>query len=149
MKLQNMLSRLLTSVLFLVCLQLFAQKPPVYATKDGAVAGYDPVAYFLLSQPTKGSSELAYIWNDATWHFSSAEHLALFKSNPEKYAPKYGGYCSYAVANGYTAKIDPEAWKIVDEKLYLNYSKKIKVKWEEKQNKYIEKAEKNWPGVLD
>ena len=68
---------------------------------------------------------------------------------PEQYAPKYGGYCAYAVAQNSTAKIDPEAWKIVDGKLYLNYSKGIQKTWEGDQAAFIVAADKNWPGVLN
>jgi hypothetical protein len=75
--------------------------------------------------------------------------LAKFKADPEKYAPKYGGYCAWAVAQGYTAEIDPEAWKIVGGKLYLNYSKDVQKKWEQDIPGNIEKADQNWPGVLD
>jgi YHS domain-containing protein len=90
-----------------------------------AIEGVDPVAYFTQGKPVEGKSEFAHDWMDATWYFASAENRDLFAADPEKYAPEYGGYCAWAVANGYTAKIDPEAWTIVDDKLYLNYSKDV------------------------
>ena len=129
---------------------LLADDKPVNQTRAGlAVKGYDVVAYFSEGQAVKGSADFKHAWNDATWQFASAANRDLFKSDPEKYAPRFGGYCSWAVANGYTAAIDPKAWSIVDGKLYLNYSLKIRKKWEKDIPGFIAKAEKNWPGVLD
>jgi len=119
----------------------------VNKTADGkALSGYDPVAYFSAEKPTKGDAQYAYSWNGASWLFSSAENLEKFRSNPEAYAPQFGGYCAYAVSEGHTANGDPEAWKIVDGKLYLNYNKEIKQKWEENQTERIEKGVTNWEG---
>ncbi|HUU51752.1 MAG TPA: YHS domain-containing (seleno)protein [Candidatus Heimdallarchaeota archaeon] len=126
-----------------------ADKNPVNVDKKGiAIKGYDPVAYFTEGEPVKGSAEFQHEWNSAIWHFSSAEHRDMFKAEPEKYAPQYGGYCAYAVSQGKTANIDPDAWKIVDGKLYLNLNKRIHRKWEKDILGYIKKADKNWPGVL-
>ncbi len=127
----------------------YAQKSPVFSTKAGAIKGYDPVAYFKSGDPTQGSEEFSYDWMDATWHFSSEENLELFKENPEAFAPQFGGYCSYAVSQGYTYRVSPEAWKIVDGKLYLNYSQGIKKKWEANQSEFIKLANANWPKVLE
>ena len=113
-----------------------------------AIKGYDPVAYFNQSKPVEGSSDFEYEWKGAKWRFSSAENMALFKADPEKYAPKYGGYCAWAVSEGSLADIDPEVWKIVDGKLYLNYNQDIQKKWELDIPGHISKADKNWPGVL-
>lgn len=128
---------------------VLAQKPAVYSTKDGAIKGYDPVAYFKESKPVKGSEDLNYSWNGTNWYFSSQENLDAFKQEPEKYAPQYGGYCAYAVSQGYTAKIEPDAWKIVEGKLYLNYNQSIKKKWEADQAAYIKSANVNWPKVVE
>ncbi len=114
-----------------------------------AVSGYDPVAYFAQGKPVEGRSVLEYEWNDATWRFSSAENLAAFKASPEAYAPQYGGYCAWAVSQGYTAKSDPDAWRIVDGKLYLNYSKDIQKRWAQDIPGNIAKADANWPKVLE
>ncbi len=113
-----------------------------------AVKGYDVVAYFTEAKPVEGSRDHVYEWQDATWRFSNEEHLAEFKQSPEKYAPQYGGYCAYAVSKGSTAPIDPEAWKIVDGKLYLNYSKDIQAIWEKDIPGYVSKADQNWPKIL-
>ena len=88
-------------------------------------------------------------YQGATWHFASAENRDLFAASPEAYAPQYGGYCAYAVGNGYTASITPEAWAVVGGKLYLNYSKGVKRRWESKRAEYIRTGDANWPGVLD
>jgi len=114
-----------------------------------AIKGYDPVAYFTDSKPVEGSGDFTFEWMDAKWRFASAEHKDMFAKDPEKYAPQFGGYCSWAVSQGYTADIDPEAWKVVDGKLYLNYNKKVQAKWEEDVPGNITKAEANWPKLRD
>ncbi|MEN7548114.1 YHS domain-containing (seleno)protein [Rapidithrix thailandica] len=125
-----------------------AQKAEVFATKKGAIDGYDPVAYFKQHKAVKGNHTYSEQWNGATWYFSSKENLDAFTQDPEKYAPQFGGYCAYAVANGYTAKSEGDAWKIVEGKLYLNYNLKVKEQWQEKQTEYIKSARQNWPKVL-
>lgn len=127
-----------------------AEKAPVYTGlfSDIAVGGHDPVAYFTEGMPVKGKAKFSTEYKSATFRFATAENLALFEENPEKYAPQYGGYCAWAVAEGKTAKGDPEYWKIVDGKLYLNYNKKIQERWEQDQASYIVKADTNWPEVL-
>jgi YHS domain-containing protein len=122
---------------------------PVYRDFFGkAIKGYDPVAYFTQGKPVEGDADFAYEWNDAKWYFASKQHLEAFMSNPEKYAPQYGGYCAWAVSNGYTAKIDPNAWRIVDDKLYLNYNKSVQEKWQQDIAGNVAKADKNWPSLL-
>jgi hypothetical protein len=85
---------------------------------------------------------------DATWRFASAENRELFIKDPQKHAPQFGGYCAWAVGHGYTANIDPEAWRIVDGKLYLNYSKGVQKMWEQDRGRWIEAGHANWPGLL-
>lgn len=110
-----------------------------------ALKGYDPVAYFTQDRPLKGSAQYTYQWMGAQWWFATIEHRDLFSRDPSQYAPQFGGYCAYAVSKGYTAGIDPEAWKIVDGKLYLNYSKGVQSKWERNLQERIAAGEKNWP----
>jgi YHS domain-containing protein len=112
------------------------------------IKGYDPVAYFTESKPMKGSSDFTYEWNGAEWRFASATNRDLFKKEPVKYAPQFGGYCAWAVSRGYTAGIDPDAWKIVNGRLYLNYSAKVQTQWAENIPDNISKAEENWPKIL-
>ena len=94
-----------------------------------AVSGYDPVAYFRTNMPVKGSSEFKAEHQGAEFHFADAADLAAFKADPARYAPQYGGYCAWAVSQGGTASADPKVWRIVDGKLYLNYSKSVGQKW--------------------
>jgi hypothetical protein len=133
---------------FFFCLQgIFAQNEnntAIFSDKNGAIKGYDPVAYFTIGKPQKGLDSISFQWKDAVWHFSSVEHRDSFALVPEKYAPQYGGYCAYGWAQGYAVKIEPEAWSIVDGKLYLNYDLSIKQKWDKKRVKYILKANVNW-----
>ena len=118
---------------------------PVNNNSAIAIKGYDPVAYFKQSAAVKGSPQFTTQWMGATWQFSSAENRDQFATTPEKYAPQYGGYCAYAVSEGHTASIDPEAWKIVEGKLYLNYSKGVQKKWLADTTGRIQSGDKNWP----
>ena len=78
------------------------------------------------------------------WHFASEANREVFSKNPEKYAPQYGGWCAYGWSQGYPAKIDPQAWSIVADKLYLNYNLDVKKDWDKKQAQYINQANKNY-----
>ena len=113
--------------------------------KGYAVRGFDTVAYFVAQNAVQGDAKYEYTWNGAKWLFSSLENLEKFKSAPDAYAPQFGGYCSYAVSHGHTADGDPNAWKVVNGKLYLNYSPEVKQMWEKDQEKFIKDGEKNWP----
>ncbi|GMQ46556.1 YHS domain-containing (seleno)protein [Vibrio sp. 10N] len=122
---------------------------PVYSDFFGkAIRGYDPVAYFTEGKPVKGDRDYTYRWNKAKWYFSSQKHLDLFIENPNKYAPQYGGYCAWAVSKGYTAKIDPNAWYLHNDKLYLNYSRSVQSTWQQDIPGNIASAVKNWPTLL-
>jgi hypothetical protein len=121
---------------------------PINKESNGvAIKGYDPVAYFTDSKPVQGSAAFTHQWMNSTWRFASAEHRDEFARDPEKYAPQYGGYCAYGVSQGHTAPIDPEAWTIIEGKLYLNYSKGVKKTWAEAIPKHIDEANRNWPGL--
>jgi len=120
-------------------------KTKVYSTDNGAIDGYDAVAFFTDSAAVKGDKAFTTEWNGASWCFASAENLDAFKSNPEKYAPQYGGYCAYGTADGHLSPTQAETWTILDNKLYFNYNMKVKERWMQDQNGYIEKANKNWP----
>ncbi len=124
---------------------------PVYtsAFSNTAVQGYDPVAYFKVGAPVKGSSEFTTEYNGAEWNFASQENLDAFVADPEAYAPQYGGYCAWAVAQGQTAKGDAQQWHIEDGKLYLNINGSIKKKWLADRATLIPQADENWPGVIE
>jgi YHS domain-containing protein len=128
-----------------------AAKPEIFTgLKPGvAVAGYDPVAYFTENMPVRGDPSIVLNHGGALWFFASTANRDAFKANPDKYAPQYGGYCAWAVSQGYTAKGEPEVWKIVDGKLYLNFSKGVQKTWEKDIPGNIKSANANWPSVLN
>jgi hypothetical protein len=150
MKIKIIISIVTAISLSMAVSSLAEAKSEIYKSWRGiAIKGYDPVAYHTDGKPAEGSDQYELKWKDAKWRFASAEHRDLFRADPEKYAPRYGGYCAWAVAQGYTAGVDPEnAWTIVDGILYLNYDIKIKEKWEKDIPGNIKKADANWPGVL-
>jgi hypothetical protein len=114
-----------------------------------AVKGYDVVAYAVAGAAVEGVPQFQLRWNDATWQFASAANRDRFSRDPGRYAPQFGGYCAWAVSRGYTADIDPQAFRIVDGKLYLNYSKSVQRRWEQDVRGNIAKAVINWPAVLN
>jgi len=119
-----------------------------YGETGIAIRGYDTVAYFTDGKPRKGSDDFTTDWMGATWKFASQEHLDLFAAEPEKYAPQYGGYCAYGVAVDDLVRIEPDQWSIVDEKLYLNYDKKVQRNWEKDIGGYIKTANEKFEGLL-
>lgn len=140
-----------TAIFFSMAVPSLAEaKSEIYKNWQGvAIKGYDPVAYHKQGKPAKGANKYELNWKDAKWRFASAEHRDLFKADPETYAPRYGGYCAWAVSQGYTASVDPEnAWTIFEGKLYLNYNIDVKKKWQMDIPGNIKKADANWPGVL-
>lgn len=94
-----------------------------------AIQGYDPVAYFTLNAPTKGNSQFSADHLGATYWFSSQAHKQLFTGDPEKYAPQYGGYCAFGVSKEKKYPVEPDAFAVVDGKLYLNLNKKVQSRW--------------------
>jgi YHS domain-containing protein len=110
-----------------------------------AIHGYDPVAYFDAGEAEPGQSNLSYKWSGATWLFSVARNRQAFIDNPTKYAPQFGGFCAYAASYGQFADIDPEAWTIVNGKLYLNYSLRVREIWRPRAGEFIGDAEQLWP----
>jgi len=128
----------------------YADKDPVYTGRfsNTAVEGHDAVAYFTQGQPVKGSKQFSTQYQGAEFRFASAENLATFQADPAKYAPQYGGYCAWAVSQGYTAKGDADHWAIVDGKLYLNFNKQVQTTWNEDRAGFIDKADTEWPTVL-
>ncbi|HEY0653615.1 MAG TPA: YHS domain-containing (seleno)protein [Chryseosolibacter sp.] len=121
-----------------------AKSGEVFVTENGAIGGYDPVAYFNAGKPVLGHKRFSADWKNATWYFSSEENRNLFQSAPEKYSPQYGGYCAYGTAEGHKAPTQPDAWTIVNDKLYLNYNTEVRRYWMEDQTRLILKADSNW-----
>lgn len=114
-----------------------------------AVSGYDVVAYFTQGKPVEGDSQWQTEYQGADWYFASKQHLDLFKADPAKYAPQYGGYCAWAVSekNDF-APADPKQWAIVDGKLYLNYDAEVKEWWDNDRLGHITQADQNWPQLI-
>lgn len=110
---------------------------------SAAVGGYDSVSYFI-GKPTPGSDQFTTNHKGATFKFASAANLATFKANPERFAPQYGGHCAWAAASNYRFAGDPQVWKIVNGKLYLNYNKDVQGKWEKDIPGLIAKGDINW-----
>lgn len=112
--------------------------------EDLAIRGYDPVAYFTLGEPTPGDPAFETEWHGARWWFVSAEHEALFEADPDRYAPRYGGYCAAAMFLGRRGMADPEAWEIIDGRLYLAYSQQDIDEFTADAGHRIPVADDNW-----
>lgn len=125
-------------------------KPIVYTGLVAGVGagGYDVVQYFEQGKPVVGSSQFSAQHDGVIWRFSSAESRNRFAMDPSRYTPQYGGYCAWAVSEGYTAKGDPTAWSIVDGKLYLNYNASVHKTWQRNTTLHITRGNANWPSVL-
>jgi enamine deaminase RidA (YjgF/YER057c/UK114 family) len=117
-----------------------------------SISGYDPVAYFTDGRPVQGKAEFEYVWRKLRWRFASGEHRDMFIKDPKRYAPQYDGYCAMGTSNEAAAHkdtVDPEAWAIVDGKLYLVHNNYWLEKWREKAKEYIKKADKDWQAIAD
>jgi YHS domain-containing protein len=133
-----------------------AAQPPVNTLKNSvfgghtetAINGYDTVAYFTVGKPVPGRDNLVYEWMGAKWKFSSQANLDLFKANPEKYAPQYGGYCAYGVAQGALVKVEPDQFTVREGKLYLNYDADVQATWRKDPAGYIKDADARFPTLL-
>jgi YHS domain-containing protein len=112
-----------------------------------AIKGYDPVAYFTDGKAVKGEAGIAAQYLGATYYFASARNKTAFEKEPAKYEPQFGGFCGYAVSQGHTASVDPEAFLIQDGRLILQYSKKVLASWNENPNERLKSADANWPGI--
>jgi len=112
-----------------------------------AIQGYDPVTYFESNKAIEGKKEINSEFNGASYYFFSVDNKTLFLKNPEHYIPQFGGYCAYGMSEGYKAPIQPEAFTIVDSKLYLNYNLDVKEMWLKDQKNRIEKASKTWEKI--
>ena len=117
-----------------------------------SISGYDPVAYFTDGKPVPGKSEFEYSWHKLRWRFADNAHREMFSKEPDRYAPQYDGYCAMGAAAGESAHkdtVDPEAWAIVDGKLYLTHMRQAMEDWQQNPAKYIKPADENWAAVKD
>ena len=144
---------LLATAIRLFSLVVFIASPTVavagaYFEQAGvAIRGYDAVAYFTQGKPVKGSSAFAADYQGSTFHFSSAAHRDAFVADPAKYAPQYGGFCAFGTSRGYKAAIEPSAFTVVDDKLYLNYNRDVQQQWRRDIAGHVRTADRNWPEV--
>jgi YHS domain-containing protein len=116
--------------------------------KDGvALRGYDPVAYVVDGKPVRGSAQHTATYKGSTFRFASSAHRDAFVAEPARYAPQYAGFCAFGVAGGYKAATDPEAFTVVDGKLYLNYSLGVRRQWSADIPGFVAKADRNWSSV--
>jgi len=148
MKVSSLLKSTLVTSALLVSSLSFAANIEVNANNnDLAIKGYDSVSYFTESSPTKGSDKFTAAYNGAIYHFSNADNRDLFKATPEKYAPQYGGYCAMGVAMNQKFDVDPTAWHIADNKLYLNLNKDVQKKWLTDVPGFLETSQVNWTSI--
>ncbi|MES2148566.1 MAG: YHS domain-containing (seleno)protein [Pseudomonadota bacterium] len=147
MKIATSTAQLIASGGLLMCAFSAQAINPYFTNQDGALKGYDPVAYFAQQKALKGDPRFTHQWQGSEWRFASAENLQAFKADPEKYAPQFGGYCAYGVSQGYAPAVDPTAYTIVDGKLYLNYNATVSLKWNADREGYISLGRQNWPAL--
>ena len=114
-----------------------------------AMHGYDAVAYFTDGVPTKGDAKFAATVDGARYLFANEANLKKFQANPAAYTPQFGGFCSLGASYGEKVDADPNAWKIVDGKLYLNYNPKVAERWSGDIPGNIQRAETAWPKIKD
>ena len=114
-----------------------------------SIGGYDPVAYFTDGKPEQGKPELEYLWHDSRWRFASAGHRDLFVKDPEHYAPQFDGYCALGVAwkQPHKDTVDPNAWAIVNGKLYLTHTVRALDAWRQNEAANIKRGDEDWPVV--
>ncbi|MGL4281219.1 MAG: YHS domain-containing (seleno)protein [Albidovulum sp.] len=128
----------------------FAGEYDVNVTTTGlALRGYDPVSYFAEGGPVPGAFDITAEYEGATYRFASQEHADMFKADPAKYLPQFGGYCAFGAAMGKKFDGDPTVWKVVDGKLYLNLAKPVQAKWDADQAGLISQAAMKWDGIKD
>lgn len=149
MRLATMFAAVLATAALLPTI-LPAAEPPVFTDRAGlAIRGFDPVAYFEEGKAVPGLEEFSFRWRDAEWRFASEASRDAFAGSPERYAPQYGGFCAYAMSFGSRAPIDPEAWDIVEGRLFLNKSRGVRKDWLEDRDGNIERADGHWAHLAE
>ena len=152
------MARILRLLPLVLALSLVAAAPslahavaPINASffSNVAIEGTDPVAFFTEGRVVAGRSDITTTYRGAVWQFATAEHRDMFTQDPERFAPQYGGYCAYGMTVGQKVPIDPEAWSIVEGKLYLNTSLKVHELWSVDPASNIATADSKWPSVKD
>lgn len=129
----------------------FGKNTPLFGNPERtgvAIRGYDTVSYFTENKAQPGKDEFVTEWKGARWKFTSRANLELFKANPDKFAPQYGGYCAYGASKGYLVKVEPDQFAVLDGKLYLNYDADVQKKWSADPKGYIKAADENFVNLL-
>ena len=145
-----MIRRLFLTLLLLLPASLaVAQQKDFFATGGVAIHGYDPVAYFTKGKAVAGVPENSVKWGGAMWYFATDENRVAFEMNPRAYAPQYGGFCAYAMAEGQAAPTVPEAFTITGGKLYLNSSTGVRELWRKDIPGFVARADRAWPQLMD
>lgn len=139
----------LSAVVSAFSFSALADEVTTFVTDGAAIGGTDPVAYFTEGGPVAGSDAFTLTHDEVTWKFSSAENRDLFAADPEKYAPQYGGFCAYGLSKGFKVPVQPDLWKIVDGKLYLNNNPAVQERFEANTAELIDHADLNWDLVKD
>src|SRR5271165_4397562 len=117
-----------------------------------SISGYDPMAYFTDGKPVQGKAEIEYLWHKLRWRFADGAHRESFVKDPDRYTPQYDGYCAMGVSDGeagHKDTVDPEAWAIVDGKLYLTHVPQAMDAWRQNPAEFIKQADENWAAVKD
>ena len=137
-------------ILFVLAAGNLAAQSVSYFNSDGvAIKGYDPVAYFKQNAAVKGDKRYAYSWQGTEWYFANAENMNAFKAQPDKFAPQFGGFCAYGVSEDHKSPTEPEAFTIVNDKLYLNYNLKVREMWRKNTDERIKQGNTNWATLKD
>ena len=113
------------------------------------LAGHDAVAYFTEGKPVLGKATITAVHNDAIYRFSSQKNRDMFVSNPDKYAPAYGGFCAYGATFGKKFEINGKAFEIVDGVLYVNKDESVYKAWAKNIPTHIDEANEEWPEIKD
>lgn len=148
----SLLQRFAILTLFTLLFQLpdraYADQPMFHAEQGVAIGGYDTVAFFVEGQAIKGHRKFAVMWKGAVWHFVTKDNQVSFEADPRAYAPRFGGYCAFAVSQGYLMSGSPESWQIVGGELFLLYGPGVHQIWQYQSTELISHARDNWPSVL-
>ena len=144
-------AKILFAAVLLLAMQPMAVLSQEIFTRGGsalALEGFDAVSYFVAGKPVVGDPNIVSRYKGVAWRFANAENKAAFDANPKKYVPQYGGHCAWGTARGYAVRGDPQVWRIVNGKLYLNYNRSVQTKWNRDIPGFISQGDRNWPEVL-
>jgi YHS domain-containing protein len=121
-----------------------AQAMTPVGTERLGLKGYDPVAYFTLSRPTPGVTQYEYVYDGVRYRFVNAQHLEMFKANPDKYAPQFGGSCTMNMSAGVRREADPTVWVISNGNLYVFAGASGAERFRQNPELAMSRAAENW-----